>query len=73
MGSKVYEKDYVIKDIFSGEQHVYHTNKEGEGLWVGNRQILGTTQFSIRGIKDKRGKIYRYINRNELKRRKRTI
>ena len=33
----------------------YHTNNIGEGLWVGDKQILGTCQFSVRGCKTEKG------------------
>ncbi len=33
------------------EYKEYHTDKEGYGLWRGNRQILGTCQFSVAGCK----------------------
>lgn len=29
----------------------YHTNDSGFGLWNGERQILGTTQFDVSGCK----------------------
>ena len=31
------------------EWHEYHTNDIGEGLWRGDRQLLGTCQFSVTG------------------------
>ena len=31
------------------EWHGFHTNNEGEGLWDGDRQIIGTGDFSVRG------------------------
>ena len=29
----------------------YHTNNEGEGIWLGNKQIIGTCDFSVAGCK----------------------
>ena len=43
----------------------YHTNNIGEGLWVGDKQILGTCQFSVRGCsteKTAKAKIRKYVN-----------
>jgi hypothetical protein len=34
--------------LASGE--VYYTNSNGEGLWDGGKQILGNTQFNVRGV-----------------------
>ena len=31
------------------EWHEYHTNDYGEGLWRGDKQLLGTCQFSVTG------------------------
>ena len=33
------------------EWNNYHTNNEGDGLWFGDKQILGTCQFSVGGCK----------------------
>ena len=33
------------------EWNGYHTDKEGDGLWNGDRQIRGTCQFTVRGCK----------------------
>ena len=44
----------------------YHTNKEGDGLWNGDKQILGTCQFTVRGCqteKAAKAKIRRYVAR----------
>lgn len=52
------------------EAHVgdlyYCTNKSGNGLFVvdhgDRRQLLGTAQFSVRNVSDKKGKLRRYLN-----------
>lgn len=31
------------------EWHGYHTDNEGNGLWIGDRQIMGTCDFSVAG------------------------
>lgn len=47
------------------------TNSDGEGLFVMDRrrgelhQVLGTCQFSLRGLKDPRRKIRDYMNPHE--------
>ncbi len=33
------------------EYHEWHTDSEGCGLWRGDKQILGTCQFSVAGCK----------------------
>lgn len=33
------------------EYHEWHTDSEGYGLWRGDKQILGTCQFSVAGCK----------------------
>lgn len=45
----------------------YATNAEGEGLFMWHatkrewKQILGTCQFSVKNVKDKKGKIRRAV------------
>lgn len=42
----------------------YHTNKEGDGLWYGDKQIVGTCDFSVAGCKTEKAakaKIRRYV------------
>jgi hypothetical protein len=42
----------------------YHTNDEGYGLWHGNKQIVGTCQFTVTGCKTEKAakaKIRRYV------------
>lgn len=43
----------------------YHTDKEGDGLWAGDRQIIGTCDFSVRGCRTEKAakaKIRRYVS-----------
>lgn len=47
------------------EWKYYHTNKEGDGLWDGERQIAGTCQFTVAGCKTEKAakaKIRKYVN-----------
>lgn len=42
----------------------FHTNDAGDGLWKGDRQILGTCDFSVRGCKlekSAKAKIRKYV------------
>ena len=42
----------------------YHTNNQGEGLWKGEKQILGTCQFTVCGCKTEKAakaKIRKYV------------
>ena len=42
----------------------YHTDKEGNGLWHGDKQIVGTCQFTVAGCKTEKAakaKIRRYV------------
>lgn len=42
----------------------YYTNNEGDGLWNGVRQILGTCDFTVRGCsseKTAKAKIRKYV------------
>ena len=46
------------------EWNDYHTNKEGDGLWNGDKQIIGTCQFTVRGCKTEKAakeKIRRFV------------
>lgn len=46
------------------EWYGYHTNNEGDGLWRGDKQILGTCQFTVAGCKTEKAakaKIRRYV------------
>lgn len=43
----------------------YHTDNHGDGLWRGDKQILGTCQFTVSGCeteKAAKAKIRRYVN-----------
>lgn len=52
-----------IRNLITGETHesayVYkrarwqdwHTDREGDGLWHGDKQIVGLCQFTVRGCK----------------------
>lgn len=42
----------------------YHTNKEGDGLWCGDKQIVGTCDFSVAGCRTEKAakaKIRNYV------------
>ena len=42
----------------------YYTNKEGDGLWCGDKQIIGTCDFSVAGCrteKSAKAKIRNYV------------
>lgn len=42
----------------------WHTNKYGQGLWCGERQVEGTAQFDVVGcstLKTAKAKIRRYM------------
>ena len=46
------------------EWHEYHTNREGDGLWHNDKQILGTCQFTVAGCKTEKAakaKIRRWV------------
>lgn len=48
------------------EWHEYHTNYIGEGLWRGDKQLLGTCQFSVTGCqteKAAKAKIRDYVKK----------
>lgn len=52
----------------SGEDKCYYTNRMGQGIFVQDittgqtRQLVGTCQFSVSGLKDPRAKIRRWMN-----------
>ena len=51
-------------DHFDRVERHYHTNRDGEGLWRGDRQILGTCQFSLPADRKRaRAKVYRLFVR----------
>lgn len=62
---------WKLKDLGEGEDTpncYYCTNDDGEGVFFVNsransrKQLAGTCEFSLSGIKDPRGKIRRYMN-----------
>ena len=74
-----YGENYKItlKDIMTGERYPstaiykrvewngYHTNDQGDGLWYGVHQIIGTCDFTVRGCKTEKSakaKIRKYVN-----------
>lgn len=54
-----------------GSDYCYYTDKRGDGVFVrdlktGNtKQIVGTCQFSVAGLKDPRAKIRRWMNEDD--------
>ena len=64
------DKNYVEAQI--SEDVYYCTGKDGYGLYRVNsaansrKQILGTAQFSVAGIKDKKGKVRRFLKEEEI-------
>lgn len=48
------------------EWNGWHTNDTGEGLWCGDKQMLGTCQFSVTGCqteKTAKAKIRNYVKK----------
>lgn len=35
----------------------WHTNNSGDGLWIGDKQIEGTCQFTVRGCQTEKAAI----------------
>lgn len=56
-----------------GASHYFMTNEEGMGLFYihpernERKQLIGTLQFSLRGLKDPKAKIRRWMNGKERK------
>ena len=49
------------------EWNGWHTNNDGEGLWCGDKQIIGTCDFSVAGCKTEKAakaKIRNYVKEN---------
>lgn len=44
------------------EWNGYHTDNLGDGLWMGDKQILGTCQFSVAGCKTEKAAIAKIRN-----------
>lgn len=59
---KWYVTDKDEKVIFSEAD--YHTNLHGEGLWCGDKQIVGTCDFHY-SVKDPRRSFYRIFALDE--------
>lgn len=60
-----YEREYTYR---RAEWHGWHTNNEGDGLWRGDKQILGTCDFSVAGcatLKTAKDKIRRCVKQWE--------
>lgn len=64
----------ITKKSFGKVTHIYkrtewngwHTNDEGDGLWCGDKQMLGTCQFSVSGCKTEKAakaKVREYAKR----------
>lgn len=54
-------QDAIYKYTIYGN---YHTNKEGDGLWCGTKQIVGTCDFSVAGCRTEKAakaKIRNYV------------
>lgn len=49
--------------MVDGRSEVWGTDADGKGLYIDGRQVQGRSQFSLRGIKDKAGKIRREAQR----------
>ncbi len=48
------------------EWNGYHTDNEGDGLWAGDKQIIGTCDFSVRGCRTEKAakaKIRNHVNK----------
>ena len=45
---EVHESPYIYK---RASWHEWHTDKEGDGLWRGDKQVLGFCQFTVAGRK----------------------
>lgn len=52
---------YVTVD---GTTYALGTDREGNGLWVDGKQVLGTSQFTLNGVKDKAAKLRRYAEQH---------
>jgi hypothetical protein len=65
--SRITKKSFKATHIHKRtEWNGWHTNNEGEGLWNGDRQILGTSQFSVAGCtteKAAKAKVREYAKR----------
>ena len=60
------EKHSVTKVYKRTSWGDWHTDNHGEGLWAGDKQILGTCQFSVVGCRTEKAakdKIRRYVKK----------
>ena len=58
------EKIPVMLTYKRAEWGDWHTDNAGDGLWAGEKQILGTCQFSVSGCETEKAakeKIRRYV------------
>lgn len=49
------------------EWNGWHTNNDGEGLWCGDKQMIGTCDFNVKGCKTEKAakaKIRNYVKKN---------
>lgn len=62
---------WLMEDVEEGEEipdRYYTTNNEGEGVFIvdsranNRKQIAGTCDFSLVGVKDPKRKIRKYMN-----------
>lgn len=64
------EKTPCVRTYKYAEWNEYHVNNDGEGLFIGNRQLLGTCQFSVTGCnteKSARAKIRNFVKKAYLR------
>jgi len=52
---------YVTVD---GKRFALGTDRDGNGLWVDGKQVLGTAQFTLNGVKNQAAKLRRYAANN---------
>lgn len=49
-------KTYIVDACYKRTSwNDWHTNDDGDGLWNGDRQVLGTCQFTVRGCRTEQG------------------
>lgn len=54
--------EVTIEDDFGVTTKKVNTNEGGRGLWVNDRQVEGTAQFSVSKIKNPSAKIRQYFS-----------
>ena len=52
---------YVTVD---GELFIIGTDRDGNGLWVDGKQVMGTAQFTLNGVKNVAAKLRRYAEKH---------